>query len=197
MSHVPIERFDRDYYRRFYEDDETSIVSPEMRENEIAFVLAFCRHIGLQVERFADVGAGTGWWAAEFVSQYPDCRHLETYDASAAACAAYGHARIPLQKLSGKAADLVVCRDVLRYLPDADAEEGSRRLARKCRGVLYLHLVTREDEFDEEASDAEGHFRPVSWYRRRLADEGFRDCGMGLFVSARLKSFSPWSIEAR
>ena len=197
MSSAKADRFDREYYRRFYEDEDTSIMSAEMRENEIAFVIAFCRHIGLQVERFADVGAGTGWWAAEFTDQYPDCRHIETYDASAAACDAYGHAHVPLQKLSGKSADLVVCRDVLRYLPDADAEEGIRRLARKSKGVLYLHLVTREDEFDEESSDVVGYFRPVAWYRRRLANQGFRDCGMGLFVSARLKSFSPWSIEAR
>lgn len=197
MSSASADRFDGEYYRRFYEDDDTSIISPGMRENEIGFVIAFCRHIGVQVERFADVGAGTGWWAAEFAKQYPDCRRIETYDASAAACAAYGHARVPLQKLSGKAADLVVCRDVLRYLADADAEEGIRRLAKKCKGVLYLHLVTREDEFDEESSDVEGYFRSVSWYRKRLASQGFRDCGMGLFVSAKLKSFSPWSIEAR
>lgn len=197
MSSIRADRFDSEYYRRFYEDEDTSIISPEMRENEIAFVIAFCRHIGVRIERFADVGAGTGWWSGEFAEQYPECRHIETYDASAAACDAYGHSRVPLQKLSGKAADLVVCRDVLRYLPDADAEEGIRRLARKCRGVLYLHLVTREDEFDEESSDVEGHFRPVAWYRRRLAGQGFRDCGMGLFVSAKLKSFSPWSIEAR
>lgn len=197
MSSVNADRFDGEYYRRFYEDEDTRIISPEMRENEIAFVIAFCRHIGVQIERFADVGAGTGWWAGEFARQYPECGHVETYDASAAACYAYGHSRIPLQKLSGKASDLVVCRDVLRYLPEADAEEGIRRLARKCRGVLYLHLVTREDEFDEESSDVEGYFRPVAWYRRRLADQGFRDCGMGLFVSAKLKSFSPWSIEAR
>lgn len=191
------DHFDSPYYKRFYENRDTSVVTPAMKRNEVAFVIGFCRHVGLDVERFADVGAGTGWWAREFARQYRSCRVIETFDASVAACERYGHRRVPLQRLSGAQADLIVCRDVLRYLSNGEAEEGIRRLARKCRGVLYLHVITREDEFDEAASDMKGHFRATSWYRQRLKSAGFRDCGMGLFVSFRLKSFSPWSIEAR
>jgi hypothetical protein len=170
-----------------------------MQRREVSFVLAFCRHIELVPVRFADVGAGTGWWAREFARQCRDCRVIETFDSSKAACERYGHRRVPLQKLSGPRADLVVCRDVLRYLDNDDAEEGIRRLARKCRGLLYLHVVTREDldDVDQEASDMAGWFRPVSWYRKRLALAGFRDCGMGLFVSPRLRDFSPWAIDTR
>ena len=197
MPRMRVDHFDARYYRRYYEDRRTSIITPEMRTNEIAFVLAFCRHVGVGIERFADAGAGTGWWADEFAIQYTAPVEIETYDASEAACTLYGHKRVPLQKLSGKQADLVVCRDVLRYLRNADAAEGIRRLAKKCRGVLYLHLVTRDDEFDEESSDVSGYFRPVAWYRARLAEQKLRDCGMGLFVSHRHRSFSPWAIEAR
>ncbi len=188
------ERFDAAYYRRFYENRQTAIMTPEMQRDEVAFVIAFCRHIGFDLERFTDAGAGTGWWAREFARQYPECDEIETFDASEAACKLYGHKLMRLEKLTGKAADLVVCRDVLRYLPDAAADEGIRRLAKKCRGVLYLLIVTKEDEFDKDASDAEGYFRKAAWYRKRLSAAGFRDCGMGLFVSGRLE-FSPWSIE--
>ena len=65
-----VDHFDARYYRRYYEDRRTSIITPEMRANEIAFVLAFCRHVGVGIERFADAGAGTGWWADEFAIQY-------------------------------------------------------------------------------------------------------------------------------
>jgi hypothetical protein len=197
LSAVRSNHFNARYYERYYEDPRTAILTPEMRENEVAFVLAFCRHIGLEVERFTDAGAGTGWWAKEFASQYPSCGEIETFDGSVEACEIYGHRHVPLQKLSGKAADLVVCRDVLRYLNERDAEEAVRRLAKKTKGVLYIHVVTREDEFDEEASDVAGYFRPVTWYRSRLSAENLRDCGMGLFVSHRFRDFSPWSIEAR
>ncbi|MDQ3082086.1 MAG: class I SAM-dependent methyltransferase [Gemmatimonadota bacterium] len=191
------DRFDAAYYQRFYEDGKTAVVTPGIQRNEVAFVLAFCRHIDLEVKRFADAGAGTGWWAREFAAQYPECDQIETFDASKTACDLYGHRRLPLQRLAGKAADLVICRDVLRYMNDADAEEGIRRLEKKCRGILYLHVVTREDDFDKKASDAEGWFRPVAWYRRRLKAAGFRDCGMGIFLSGRADVLDPWALEAR
>ena len=168
-----------------------------MQRHEVAFVIAFCRHIELDIKRFTDAGAGTGWWAKEFSKRYPACRHIETFDASEAACQVYGHRHAELQKLGGRESDLVVCRDVLRYLNDNDAARGIRRLARKCRGVLYVHAITSDDEIDEEASDMAGFFRPVSWYRKRFRDAGFRDCGMGLFVSHKMKSFAPFAIESR
>jgi hypothetical protein len=46
-------------------------------------------------------------------------------------------------------------------------------------------------------SDMAGFFRTAAWYRRRLKAAGFTDCGMGLFVSKKLKGFAPFSIEAR
>jgi SAM-dependent methyltransferase len=191
------EHFDAEYYRRYYHQADTAVVTPAMQRNEVAFVIAFCRHIELQISRFSDVGAGTGWWAREFARRYPECTFIETFDASEAACRLYGHRHGELQTLAGHESDLVVCRDVLRYLSDTEAEKGIRRLARKCRGVLYLHVITRDDEIDEDGSDMAGFFRSTAWYRKRLRAAGFTDCGMGLFVSKKMKGFQPFSIEAR
>ena len=191
------DHFDAAYYRRYYHDRTTAVVTPEMQRAEIAFVIAFCRHIGLEIRRFTDAGAGTGWWAKEFARRCRTCAHIETFDASDAACRLYGHRRVEVQKLGGRESDLVVCRDVLRYLNDADAEKAIRRLARKCRGVLYVHVITTEDDIDEDASDMSGFFRSAAWYRRRFRAAGFTDCGMGLFVSRKMKSFAPFAIEAR
>jgi len=191
------EHFDAAYYRRYYHQQETAVVTGEMQRNEVAFVIAFCRHIELEIKRLTDVGAGTGWWAKEFAKRYPECRNIETFDASESACRLYGHRRVELQKLGGREADLVVCRDVLRYLSDADAEKGIRRLAKKCRGVLYLHVITSDDEIDEDGSDMSGFFRSTAWYRKRLSARGFIDCGTGLFVSDKMKGFRPFAIEVR
>ena len=194
---IPKKHFDREYYERYYNRAATAVVTPEMQRREVAFVIAFCRHIGVDVKRFADVGAGTGWWAREFARRYPACRVVETFDASPAACELYGHRHVPLQKLKGPAADLVVCRDVLRYIPETEIDRAIARLANKCRGVLYLHVITSDDDVDEDASDMSGWFRTTAWYRRALKGAGFRDCGMGLFVSSRQKSFDPFSIDSR
>lgn len=191
------EHFSADYYRRYYHHSETAVVTPAMQRNEVAFVIAFCRHIELEIKRFSDVGAGTGWWAKEFAKRYHACRHIETFDASESASRLYGHRKLELERLGGRESDLVVCRDVLRYLSDSGAEKAIRRLALKCRGVLYLHIITSEDEVDEEMSDMAGFFRTAAWYRRRLRAAGFIDCGMGLFVSKKLKGFAPFALETR
>jgi SAM-dependent methyltransferase len=188
-------QFDADYYRRFYANPSTAVVTKAAARAEVKFVLAFCGHIGVEIRRFADVGAGTGWWAREFSRQYPRCNHVETYDASPDAVRLYGHKQLSIEKLGGRPADLVVCRDVLRYVPDAAAAAAIRRLAKKCRGVLYLHVITREDEVDEAASDMTGYFRPARWYLTRLAAAGFRNAGMGLFVSREFGGFDPFAIE--
>jgi ubiquinone/menaquinone biosynthesis C-methylase UbiE len=189
---IPGTHFDADY-----EDSETAVVDTGMKRNEVKFVISFCNYAGVKVRRFTDVGAGTGWWAEEFARQYRDCDVIETYDASQAACEIYGHKRSLIQNLAGAASDLVVCRDVLRYVSDAYIDRAIKRLERKCRGVLYLHAITSDDEIDEEASDMKGWFRSASFYRKRLKALGFRDCGMGLFASARLKTFVPFAIESR
>lgn len=194
---IPKNHFDREYYQRYYHAAETAVVTPAMQRHEVAFVVAFCRHIGLDVKRFCDVGAGTGWWAREFAKRYPACELIETFDASEAACELYGHRHVPVQKLGGRQADLIVCRDVLRYVPDSQVDRAIDRLARKSRGVVYVHVITSDDVIDEEASDMTGWFRSAAWYRRQFKSRGFRDCGMGLFVSSRLKAFDPFAIEAR
>lgn len=194
---LPKSHFDAAYYERYYETSATSVVDARLQRDEVRFVTSFCRLIELEVKRFADVGAGTGWWAREFAKQYRRCPVIETFDASSDACELYGHKNVPVEYLAGPAADLVVCRDVLRYVPDTLIDRAIARLAKKCRGVLYLHVITKEDEVDEAASDMAGVFRSTAFYRRRLKSEGFRDCGMGLFVSARFRKFTPFTLEAR
>lgn len=194
---IPKGHFDREYYERYYHRQDTAVMTRAMQRYEVEFVLAFCRHIGLDVKRFCDVGAGTGWWGREFAKRSPGCRTIETLDASGDACRLYGHRHVPLQRLRGPQADLVICRDVLRYVSDADIDMAIDRLAKKCRGILYLHVITSGDEIDEEASDMEGWFRSATFYRRALKAAGFRDCGMGLFASTRLAAFDPFSIDTR
>lgn len=85
--------------------------------------------------------------------------------------------------------------DVLRYLPNRNAKTAITRLAFKCRGAFYLHVVTSDDEVDEAASDMTGYFRSARWYQRELKSAGFRNAGMGLFVSPRFREFDPFALE--
>ncbi len=189
--------FDSAYYRRFYEDADTAIVNADEAQREVSFVIAFCNYIGIGITRFADVGAGTGWWATEFAKQYPACKQIETFDSSRSACNSYGHRHTPVQRLPPRRSDLVICRDVLRYVSNADIDEALRRLVRMCRGVLYVHAISSDDDIDEDASDMQGIFRTTWFYRDRLLGAGMIDCGMGLFVSPRFTDFAYFTLEVR
>ena len=186
--------FDGDYYERYYLRSETAVVTRAMQRNEVAFVIAFCKHIELDIRRFCDVGAGTGWWAREFSKRYKSCRVVETIDSSVVASSTYGHRNLSLLQLKGPRADLVVCRDVLRYIPTPTST--ACPFYGKCRECVS-QVMTFDDDIDEQASDMEGWFRRAAWYRRALKRLRFRDCGMGLFVSPRLKSFDPFALEIR
>jgi hypothetical protein len=92
--------------------------------------------------------------------------------------------------------DLVICHDVLQYLPDRAAARALANLGRLSRGAVYFSALTQEDwrlTADQSRSDGGVHLRPAGWYRRRLA-RNFRHAGGGLLVR---RSHAPvlWELE--
>jgi O-methyltransferase involved in polyketide biosynthesis len=92
--------------------------------------------------------------------------------------------------------DLVICNDVLQYLPEREAAAALANLARLCRGALYFHALTTEDwqrNADTRCSDGAVYFRSAEWHRRRLA-RSFRFVGFGVHVRRGLPIFQ-WQLE--
>jgi hypothetical protein len=80
--------------------------------------------------------------------------------------------------------DLVICHDVLQYLPAREAAAAIRNFGRLCRGVLHFGVLTSRDwanNCDRKATDSAAHLRSGNWYRRRLAVD-FVNAGSGMFV---------------
>jgi len=76
---------------------------------------------------------------------------------------------------------------VLQYLDDAAGSRAISNLAAACHTLLYLEVPTAGDlveVIDAEATDLDIHWRPGSWYRRRLGRH-FRRIRGGLFVARR------------
>jgi len=65
------ERFDADYYRRFYGDAETRVVSRREVARLVRFVTAYLAYLELPVRRVLDAGCGLGWWRAPLLRRYP------------------------------------------------------------------------------------------------------------------------------
>src|SRR5690606_22689071 len=66
--------------------------------------------------------------------------------------------------------DLLVCSDVLHYLPATELKRGLPGLAELCGGVAFLETFTREDAFEGDQDGFQS--RPAAWYRRQFAGEG-------------------------
>jgi hypothetical protein len=81
--------------------------------------------------------------------------------------------------------DLLVCSDVLHYLPTRELDRGLSALAGLCGGVAFLETFTRADGID---GDTEGfHARPAGFYRERFARVGLAPLGSHLWLSPVLR----------
>ena len=53
-------QFDKEYYKRFYFDPRTAVVSRAEMKARAELIAAYANHIGLPVRRILDAGCGIG-----------------------------------------------------------------------------------------------------------------------------------------
>lgn len=180
----PTRPFDAGFYRRFYLDQRTRVVTPAEMARRADFVAAFVRHGELPVRRILDVGCGLGLMRDPLQRHFPKARYVGL-EVSDYLCRKYGWVQGSAATFAAdRPFDLVVCYDVLQYLPARPAAAAIRNLARLCAGVLHFGALTLEDwelYCDQRRTDRDVHVRPATWYRRRLA-RSFINAGSGMFV---------------
>lgn len=188
--------FDRAYYERFHG-------YPRLRKSDVAevarlgeFVCAYFRYLGQPLRRVLDVGCGFGLWRDVIARLHPKTRYTGI-EISHFLCERFGWTRGSVVDFESRVPfDLVICTDVLQYLPNRDASAAIDNLAKLCRGAMYFNLLTREDwqdNCDRERTNGEVYLRSGDWYRRRLRRH-FVPLGGGVF----LKAESPivvWELE--
>lgn len=138
-----------------------------------------------------DVGCGEGKWRAPLLKLRPGLRY-QGVDSSEYAVARYGRQRnIALagfgqlgQLRFGAPVDLLVCSDVLHYVPTAELRRGLAGLAEHCDGVAFLELYTAGDDI---AGDKAGFLpRSAKAYRKWFREAGFIPCGSHHYLSENL-----------
>lgn len=196
-SCTALSNFDREYYRRFYNNPETAVASRAEMVARARFISAYTQHVGLPVHRLLDLGCGMGLMRASFrrflpLTQYVGVEHSDYL------CERYGWVRGDAASFKAtKPFELVVCYDVLQYLSDIAAARAVANLARLCRGVLYISALTTEDwryNCDRARTDSDVYLRSGEWYRRRLRRH-FRMIGAGLWIR-RNAPLITWEMEA-
>lgn len=188
-------RFDREYYRRFYLDPRTAVISRvEMRERA-GLIAAYARHIGLPVRNILDAGCGIGLLRTPLHRAFPKSVYVGL-EYSEYLCQRYGWQQGSLASYVADPFDLVVCYDVLQYLDDHTASRALANLARLTRGVLYLSALTERDwreNCDRTRTDPNVHLRDAAWYGKRLR-RYFRPSGVGFWVR-RGSPLTTWEME--
>ena len=188
--------FDRDYYRRYYFDPRTAVISRAEMRARAELIAAYARHIGVPVRRILDAGCGTGAMKRTLLRRLPRSTYVGL-EMSEYLCQRYGweHGRVQTYRAAAPF-DLVVCYDVLQYLDEKKARDALSNLARLCRGILYFTVLTRSDwlhNCDRKRTDANVYLRTGVWYRARLR-RSFREMGAGFWLN-RAAPLTIWELE--
>jgi len=77
--------------------------------------------------------------------------------------------------------DLVVCSDALHYIDDDDIRAGFPELVRVAGGVLFLEVLTAEDDITGDLNAMIR--RPAAWYRKTFENEGLTPAGPYLWLA--------------
>ncbi|HSS63090.1 MAG TPA: class I SAM-dependent methyltransferase [Gammaproteobacteria bacterium] len=181
---IDAKHFDEAYYRRYYEDPRTRVAAPEETRALADFVCGYLKYMDLTIRRVLDMGCGMGSWKPELKRHFPRATYTGV-ERSDYLCERFGWKKGSVDSFeSDRAFDLVICQDVIQYLPARSADAAIRRLAALCRGALLFAVLTREDweeNCDQELTDGTGYLRSGRWYRKRLKKH-FINAGGGLFI---------------
>lgn len=184
--------FGADYYRRYYDDEQTRVSDVSEIRRLATFVAGYLQYLQLPVRTILDVGCGVGNWKTVCKELWPKARY-HGVEYSEHLCERFGWQQgsittlDPAASLGRASFDLVVCQGVLQYLDDRSAAKALKNLAKWTDGALYLEALTEKDwheNCDQSVTDGEVHLRPGAFYRDRLR-KGFQDCGGGVFCSRR------------
>lgn len=183
--------YDQAYFSRWYQPGGRG--SPAMLRRKVAMAVATAEYyLERPIRSVIDIGCGEGVWRAPLLKLRPGLRY-QGVDASEYAVRRYGRARnIALARFGqlaelrfGAPADLLICSDVLHYVPDAELRRGLAGFGELCDGVAFIEVYTKDDHI---VGDFEGFLpRSAQWYRHRFNTAGLRACGSHLYLSPHLR----------
>ena len=182
--------YDRAYFDQWYRTGGIGGAARLARKVALAVATAEY-HLERPIRSVLDIGCGEGAWRAPLLKLRPKLAYLG-FDSSDYAIARHGRARnlhwarfADFEHLRPCApVDLLVCADVLHYLPSRELLAGLPGLAELCDGVAFLETFAKEDE--TEGDDVGFQPRPATFYRDRFAALGFRFLGSHCWLSPAL-----------
>jgi SAM-dependent methyltransferase len=176
-------RYDRAYFDKWYRDPQHAVGSEAELRRKAALAIATAEYyLGREVRNVLDVGCGEGVWLKPLRELRPQIEYLGL-DSSEYVVARYGQSRNirlgTFEQLGelrfDKPFDLIVCSDVIHYLPVRELRRGLRGVVEMLAGVAYLELFTSSDEPEGDTHDF--YRRSPTWYLSTFAEAGLIACG--------------------
>lgn len=184
--------YDRAYFDRWYRSNRRA-VRPDVVRRKVRLALNAAEHLlGREITTVLDVGCGEAPWRGELRRIRKNLEYTGV-DASAYVVRRYGRTRnivhgtlATLDKLPlARSYELVVCSDVLQYVPNDEVKRGLKLLAKRTGGVAFIEAFTSRD--DMTGDKEHWHARSARWYRKAMHDAGFASIGLYLFVGRGLR----------
>jgi SAM-dependent methyltransferase len=184
--------YDRAYFDRWYRHRTTRVNTHAEVRRKVQIAVASAEYfMRRQLRTVLDVGCGEGAWLPHLRALRPRVQYLG-FDSSEYAVKRFGKERnihqasfAELPSLDLGVFDLVVCSDVMHYVPDADLRKGVRALAGATDGVAYFEVLTKEDEI---IGDLDSFLRrPAAFYRELFMKAGMTFAGPYLWLSPAFK----------
>jgi SAM-dependent methyltransferase len=176
-------RYDRDYFDRWYRDPRHQVRTAESLGRTVRMTVGIAEFIlARPIRSVLDIGCGEGAWFPILRRLRPTVRYLGL-DPSPYVVRRYGTRRHIRPGAFGDLAhlgvrrtfDLIVCADVLQYVPADELARGLGEIRRAVRGLAYVEAFAEEDRM--EGDRAGWHDRPAKWYRRVFKEAGLVQCG--------------------
>jgi SAM-dependent methyltransferase len=183
--------YDRAYFQRWYHNRGTRVNTRADVRRKVALAVATAEYfLHRPIRSVLDVGCGEGAWLPHLRALRPAVSYLGL-DSSEYAVARFGRSRNirratfgDLPTLDAGVFDLVVCSDVLHYVPDDEIFAGTKAIAKLCDGIAFFEVLTAEDDV---IGDLDSFIeRRARWYRGVFAKAGFTQVGPYCWASPSL-----------
>jgi 2-polyprenyl-3-methyl-5-hydroxy-6-metoxy-1,4-benzoquinol methylase len=192
----PANNFSAAYFRKYYLNAATRVVTAAEMRSRAAVIAGALRQCQIPIRSILDAGCGIGLLRRPFKQLLPRARYVGL-EASEYLCNRFDWIRGSVIDFAPRQPfDLVVCYDVLQYLPDNEASRAIANLAKLTRAALYVSALTTEDwreNCDRSRTDRAVHLRSGAWYRRRL-NKSFRYVGFGIWTRKNVTAIL-WEME--
>jgi len=181
-------KYDEAYFQRWYHDHRTRVNTHAEVRRKVALAIATCEYfLRRPLRTVLDIGCGEGAWLPHLRAFRRNVEYTG-FDSSEYAVERFGKSRnihrVTFGELPSKTLgvyDLVICSDVMHYVPTNELRAGVRAIADATDGLAFLEVLTAEDDI---SGDLDAFIRrPASWYRKLFAGAGMTFVGPYCWLS--------------